>query len=105
MTQAKAKQKRPSRSFFNRMIAKNEKFNPDKLSQVDLLIMLGLDRDTADTLVEYAKGDLFNLDGNLEVQDLLGVPGIAEGTVLKIVSLFVLCGRFYNRIEGETIAA
>jgi hypothetical protein len=92
-------QKRPTRSFYNRMIAKKRKLNLKTLPQADLLVMLQFDRDAADSLLEFAGGNIFNLDNNVEVIDLMGVPHVAESAVTKLFAIFEFCRRFYHFVN------
>jgi hypothetical protein len=86
---------RQSQTMYRKLTAKKSKVNPDKLTQPDLLAMLGINRVAGDALVEFSKGDIFNLDENIEVSDLEGLPSVGPANVTKIFALFVLAGRFH----------
>jgi len=46
--------------------------------------------------MEYAKGDLRNLDG-IEVKELITLPKVGEAAAAKIVSLFALIEHLLSR--------
>ena len=84
------------RSAYRLFTRKNNPIQPDSAKQTDLLTILLADRSSAESIMEYAKGDLRNLNG-IELKELLGLPKVGEAAAAKIVSLFALIEHLLSR--------
>jgi len=77
------------RSAYRLFTRKNNPIRPDTAKQTELLAILLADQRSAESIMEYAKGDLRNLNG-IELKELLGLPKVGEAAAAKIVALFAL---------------
>jgi len=84
------------RSAYRLFTRKNNPIQPDSAKQTDLLTILLADRSSAESIMEYAKGDLRNLNG-IELKELLGLPKVGEAAAAKIVALFALIEHLLSR--------
>jgi len=84
------------RSAYRLFTRKNNPIQPDSAKQTDLLAILLADRRSAESIMEYAKGDLRNLNG-IELKELLGLPKVGEAAAAKIVALFALIEHLLSR--------
>ena len=84
------------RSAYRFFTRKNNPIRPDTAKQTDLLAILLADRRSAESIMEYAKGDLRNLNG-VELKELLGLPKVGEAAAAKLVSLFALIEHLLSR--------
>jgi len=84
------------RSAYRFFTRKNNPIRPDTAKQTDLLTILLADRRSAESIMEYAKGDLRNLNG-IELKELLSLPKVGEAAAAKLVSLFALIEHLLSR--------
>jgi len=84
------------RSAYRFFTRKNNPVRPDTAKQTDLLAILLADRRSAESIMEYAKGDLRNLNG-IELKELIDLPKVGEAAAAKIVSLFALIEHLLSR--------
>jgi|GEM_PF-3106971 len=84
------------RSAYRLFTRKNNPIRPDSAKQTELLAILLADRRSAESIMEYAKGDLRNLNG-VELKELLGLPKVGEAAAAKLVSLFALIEHLLSR--------
>ena len=84
------------RSAYRLFTRKNNPIRPDTAKQTELLAILLADQRSAESIMEYAKGDLRNLNG-VELKELLGLPKVGEAAAAKLVSLFALIEHLLSR--------
>ncbi len=84
------------RSAYRFFTRKNNPIRPDTAKQTDLLAILLADRRSAESILEYARGDLRNLNG-IELKELIALPKVGEAAAAKIVSLFALIEHLLSR--------
>jgi len=84
------------RSAYRLFTRKNNPIRPDSAKQTVLLAILLADRRSAESIMEYAKGDLRNLNG-IELKELLSLPKVGEAAAAKLVSLFALIEHLLSR--------
>lgn len=89
------------RRAFRSFIRKTNPTDPRQVEQKELLGLLLGDRRGASAILEYAGGDLRNLDG-LDLRDIAGIPGVGEATAARLVALFALLDQMLGQPQPAT---
>ncbi|RIH76012.1 hypothetical protein Mterra_03921 [Calidithermus terrae] len=85
----------PGRMAFRAFTAKTtgRKRNPLEQPQQELLAVVLSSERAAQRVMEYAGGDLRNLDG-CDVRDLAGIPDMGDGRAARLAAVLALMAQF-----------
>lgn len=88
--------RRPGRNLLYGLMRKRDRLDIRHVGLADLLYTLLGDRQAARSIAEYANNDLRSLSGKSAIE-LLGLPGVGEAQVAKVIALFELTRRVMER--------
>lgn len=88
------------RSAFRLFTRKNSPFVPTEAKQTELMTVLLADQQSAKSIMDYAQGDLRNLNG-IEIKELAALPGVGEAAAAKVIALFALMNQLLSMRQPQ----